>query len=109
MAVIETRKVSDEAGAICGKLDKVFWEVGDTPPHRLGNGRYLTHQKASQRPLSMTRFLIMYATTRRKNERESKISRRSSQSAFSREVTRPFDVVRSIENELYKSEVIAIV
>ena len=60
----------------------------------VGKGRYLTHQKASQTPLSMTRFLTMYATASRKKASDERISRRSSQSDFSRAVKKFFEVVR---------------
>lgn len=75
----------------------------------LGSGRYLTHQKASQRPLSITRFLTMYATTSRKNARDESMSNRSSQSAFSSDTMRFLDVVRRDPNEVYKSDVVVMV
>lgn len=75
----------------------------------LGSGRYLTHQNASQSPLSMTRFLTMYATTRRKNAREERMRSRSSQSAFSRDIMRFLEVVRRVPNVVYRSEVLDIV
>lgn len=75
----------------------------------LGSGRYLTHQNASQRPLSMTRFLTIYATTRRKNAREERMRSRSSQSAFSSDMMRFLDVVRRVPKVVYRSEVVDIV
>lgn len=63
---------------------------------RDGIGRYLTHQKASQRPLSITRFFTIYATTKRKKASDVRMSIRSSQSAFSRETMRFLEVVRRV-------------
>lgn len=70
-----------------------------------GQGRYLTHQKASQTPLSTNRFLIIYAATIKKRARDAKISSRSSKSDLSSAVTKVLEVLRRLPKTLYRSEV----
>lgn len=68
-------------------------------------GRYLTHQNASHSPLSITRFLTIYAATRQNRRIEAPIRIRSRVSERSSAVTRVLEVVRSVPKAEYMSDV----